>query len=40
VPHSTIPRSGDLEHDPEKAWPGRDPGWIPVFGKGHAPTIT
>src|SRR3954451_3558567 len=27
------------EHDPEKAWPGRDPGWIPVFGKGHAPAI-
>ena len=26
-----------LEHDPEKAWPGRDPGWIPVFGKDHAP---
>src|SRR5215207_1440454 len=22
-----------LEHDPEKAWPGRDPGWIPVFRK-------
>jgi hypothetical protein len=22
-----------LEHDPEKACPGLDPGWIPVFGK-------
>jgi hypothetical protein len=26
-----------LEHDPEKACPGLDPGWIPVFGKDHAP---
>jgi hypothetical protein len=26
-------RSGErLEHDPEKACPGRDPGWKPVFG--------
>jgi hypothetical protein len=25
------------EHDPEKACPGLDPGWIPVFGKDHAP---
>jgi hypothetical protein len=25
-----------LEHDPEKASPGLDPGWIPVFGKDHA----
>ena len=32
--------SARLEHDPEKAWPGLDPGWIPVFGKEHAPTIT
>ncbi len=24
------------EHDPEKACPGLDPGWIPVFGKDHA----
>jgi hypothetical protein len=22
-----------LEHDPEKARPGLDPGWKPVFGK-------
>src|SRR5262245_6549601 len=22
-----------LEHDPEKACPALDPGWIPVFGK-------
>jgi hypothetical protein len=27
-----------LEHDPEKACPGLDPGWKPVFGKDHAPT--
>src|SRR5262245_53627234 len=27
------------EHDPERAWPGLDPGWIPVFGKDHAPSI-
>jgi class 3 adenylate cyclase/predicted ATPase len=27
----------ELEHDPEKACPGLDPGWIPVFGKDHAP---
>jgi hypothetical protein len=29
-----------LEHDPEKAWPGLDPGWAPVFGKDHAPPIS
>jgi hypothetical protein len=22
---------------PEKACPGPDPGWVPVFGKDHAP---
>src|SRR5215216_2394591 len=27
-----------LARDPEKAWPGLDPGWIPVFGQDHAPT--
>jgi len=27
-----------LEHDPEKACPGLDPGWTPVFGKDHAQT--
>jgi hypothetical protein len=27
-----------LEHDPEKACPGLDPGWHPVFGQDHAPT--
>jgi hypothetical protein len=27
-----------LEHDPEKACPGLDPGWEPVFGKDHART--
>jgi hypothetical protein len=26
-------RSALLEHDPEKACPGLDPGWKPVFGK-------
>jgi TatD DNase family protein len=25
-------------HDPEKACPGLDPGWVPVFGKDHAQT--
>jgi hypothetical protein len=25
------------EHDPEKACPGLDLGWKPVFRKGHAP---
>src|SRR5215211_4915815 len=29
-----------LEHDPENACPGLDPGWIPVFGKDHAPPIS
>jgi hypothetical protein len=29
-----------LEHDPEKACPGPDPGWIPVLGKDHAPPTT
>ena len=27
-----------LEHDPEKACPGLDPGWKAVFGKDHAHT--
>ena len=26
-----------LEHDPENACPGLDPGWTPVLGKDHAP---
>jgi hypothetical protein len=26
----------NLGHDPEKACPGLDPGWIPGFGKDHA----
>src|SRR6516164_6289510 len=25
-----------MKHDPEKACPGLDPGWDPVFGKDHA----
>jgi hypothetical protein len=29
-----------LEHVPEKACPGLDPGWEPVFGKDHAPTMS
>jgi hypothetical protein len=24
------------EHDPEKACPGLDPGWMPVFGEDQA----
>src|SRR5215510_4628513 len=39
-PHATTTGSGfseALEHDPEKAWPGRDPGWVPVFGKACPP---
>jgi len=30
-------RAGGLEHDQEKACPGLDPGWTPVFRKDHAP---
>jgi regulator of RNase E activity RraA len=30
-------RGAKSEHDPEKACPGLDPGWIPVFGNDHAP---
>ena len=29
---------GYLKHDPEKACPGLDPGWGPVFGRDHAQT--
>jgi hypothetical protein len=28
----------ELTRDPEKACPGLDPGWEPVFGKDHAQT--
>jgi len=35
-----IAKTTRLEHDAEKACPGRDPGWEPVFGKHHAPTIS
>jgi hypothetical protein len=31
-------RADKLEHDPEKASPGLDPGWKPVFGRDHAQT--
>jgi len=27
-----------VEHDAEKACPGHDPGWKPVFGKDRAQT--
>jgi len=26
-------------HDPEKACPGRDLGWEPVFGKDHVQSV-
>jgi hemoglobin len=29
-------RRQTIEHDPEKACPGLDPGWTPVFRKDHA----
>src|SRR5450756_1753088 len=29
-----------LTRDPEKACPGLDPGWEPVFGKDHAPDLS
>jgi hypothetical protein len=49
LPEIQIPRPGSgkkqskysgraPEHDPEKACPGLDPGWKPVFGKDHAQT--
>src|SRR5262249_13184901 len=28
----------ELEHDPEKACPGLDPGWVPVFGERSCST--
>jgi aminoglycoside phosphotransferase (APT) family kinase protein len=31
-------RRSALEHDPEKACPGLDPGWMPVFGKRSCST--
>ena len=33
-----FPCHRNLEHDPEKACPGLDPGWVPVFRKDHAQT--
>jgi hypothetical protein len=27
-----------MKHDPEKACPGFDPEWTPMFGVDHAPT--
>jgi hypothetical protein len=33
------PQAGPgLEHDPEKACPALDAGWVPVFRKDHAQT--
>src|SRR5919198_4714913 len=32
-------RERGVEHDPEKACPGLDSGWIPVFGKGLSRTL-
>jgi hypothetical protein len=29
-----------IKHDPEKACPGLDPGWMPVFGKDHAQKLS
>jgi hypothetical protein len=37
---STGSPGGWLEHDAEKACPALDAGWVPVFGKHHAPTRT
>ena len=34
------PAAAVLGHDPEKACPGLDPGWQPVFRKDHAPAKT
>src|SRR5262249_14480644 len=33
-----IPIEPALQHDPEKACPGLDPGWVPVFGKRSCST--
>ncbi|MBX9827232.1 MAG: hypothetical protein K2Y27_19845 [Xanthobacteraceae bacterium] len=39
IPTGPVDKSGDeLEHDPEKACPGLDPGCEAVFGKDHAQT--
>jgi hypothetical protein len=39
-PRQSLPAHERLKHDPEKAYekacPGLDPGWKPVFGKDHA----
>jgi hypothetical protein len=35
-PHAS---ESPLEHDPEKACPGLDPGWKPVFEKDHAQSM-
>jgi hypothetical protein len=32
------PAMNSIEHDPEKACPGLDPGWVSVFRKDHAQT--
>jgi hypothetical protein len=40
VPSVAVLPGPSLEHDPEKACPALDAGWVPVFGKDHVPTIT
>src|SRR5215475_1179021 len=32
--------SAKLKHDAEKAWPGRDPGWVPVSRKSLPSGLT
>ena len=36
--HQGSGHQGAIEHDPEKACPGLDPGWVPVFRRDHAQT--
>ncbi len=38
APERVIRSLSALQHDPEKACPGLDPGGIPVFGRDHAQT--
>src|SRR5262245_10536354 len=35
--HSATVARMSISTCPGKAWPGRDPGWVPVFRPGHAP---
>jgi hypothetical protein len=36
TPALMVTTDAGQEHDPEKACPGLDPGWEPVFGRDHA----